>query len=127
MSQLTSTQSCAETDYIVPKNLAFSCARFMGLPAGFFGSNTGTTTSNHAYIYHGHSDAVYAVAWSHDSKRIASGSSDKTVQVWNATSGNHAYTYRGHTDTLTAIAWSPDDKYLVTAFSYTLAKISQVS
>ena len=23
---------------IVPKNLAFSCARFMGLPAGFFGS-----------------------------------------------------------------------------------------
>ncbi|WP_126554257.1 WD40 repeat domain-containing protein [Dictyobacter kobayashii] len=33
-------------------------------------------------MYSGHSDRVNALAWSPDSKRIASGSSDKTVQVW---------------------------------------------
>lgn len=35
-------------------------------------------------IYRGHTDVVEAVAWSHDSKRIASASDDKTVQVWEA-------------------------------------------
>jgi WD40 repeat protein len=36
------------------------------------------------YTYGGHSDSVNAVAWSPDGTRIASGSVDKTVQVWNA-------------------------------------------
>ena len=33
------------------------------------------------YIYPGHFDAVYAVPWSSDGRRIASGSGDQTVQV----------------------------------------------
>src|SRR5579884_2572818 len=37
--------------------------------------------------YSGHSAAVNAVAWSPDGKEIASGSSDSTVQVWDAASG----------------------------------------
>jgi WD domain, G-beta repeat len=36
------------------------------------------------YTYRGHSKAVHAVAWSPDGKRIASGSADHTVQVWDA-------------------------------------------
>jgi len=36
------------------------------------------------YTYRGHSSAVGAVAWSPDGKHIASGSIDKTVQVWEA-------------------------------------------
>ena len=32
----------------------------------------------------GHSDIVSAVAWSPDGRRIASGSKDQTVQVWQA-------------------------------------------
>ena len=39
---------------------------------------------------------VNAVAWSPDGQRIASGSNDKTVQVWNATDGGQVYTYKGH-------------------------------
>ena len=34
------------------------------------------------YTYSGHSDIVDGVAWSPDGKRIASGSVDQTVQVW---------------------------------------------
>jgi eukaryotic-like serine/threonine-protein kinase len=51
-------------------------------------------TGEHAYTYRGHADyywghftsgvSVYAVAWSPDGKRIASGGSDNTVQVWTA-------------------------------------------
>ena len=36
------------------------------------------------YTYRSHSDQVNAVAWSPDGKYIASGSWDKTVQVWKA-------------------------------------------
>jgi WD40 repeat protein len=37
---------------------------------------------SHVNIYRGHSDLVWTVAWSPDGTRIASGSADKTVQVW---------------------------------------------
>jgi len=41
---------------------------------------------NHSNIYtfSDHTADVNAVAWSPDGKRIASGSSDTTVQVWQA-------------------------------------------
>ncbi len=58
--------------------------------------------------YHGHTDAVYAVAWSPDRNRIASGSGDSTVQVWNATDGSNVFTYTGHTEIVNAVTWSPD-------------------
>jgi WD40 repeat protein len=35
----------------------------------------------------GHSDSVNSVAFSHDSARLASASSDRTVKIWDASSG----------------------------------------
>jgi WD40 repeat protein len=32
--------------------------------------------------YHGHTSAVFAVVWSPDGTRLASGGNDSTVQVW---------------------------------------------
>jgi len=66
--------------------------------------------SHPLYVYRRHSHWVKAVAWSPDDKRIASGSFDKTVQVWDATNGNHVFTYKGHSDRVKAVAWSPDGK-----------------
>ena len=40
--------------------------------------------------------------------RIASGSFDNTVQVWDAKTGKRLLTYRGHTNTVFSVAWSPD-------------------
>jgi len=38
----------------------------------------------HVLIYRGQSGLVWTVAWSPDGTHIASGSADKTVQVWRA-------------------------------------------
>ncbi|EFH82766.1 serine/threonine-protein kinase [Ktedonobacter racemifer] len=62
------------------------------------------------FTYQGHTDIVYAVAWSPDGKWIASGSADKTVQVWNTSDGSLAFTYQGHSNAVDAVAWSPDKK-----------------
>src|SRR6266516_4157963 len=71
------------------------------------------TASSHSkalYTYHGHFASVNAVAWSPDGKRIAAGSNDGTVQVWDAANGEHVFTYRGHADHVVTEAWSPDGK-----------------
>jgi TIR domain/WD domain, G-beta repeat len=60
------------------------------------------------YTYHGHSKNVDVVPWSPDGHRIASGSWDMTVQVWDASNGINVYTYHGHSDAVRAVAWSPD-------------------
>ena len=69
-----------------------------------------TLSPHPLYIYRGHSDFVNAVAWSPNGTRIASGSNDGTVQVWDASDGGHAYRYHGHTRKVTSVAWSPDGK-----------------
>ena len=46
--------------------------------------------------YHGHSDNVFAVAWSPGGEAIASGSRDRTVQVWHPLTGQTTTMYRGH-------------------------------
>src|SRR2546423_14381866 len=61
-------------------------------------------------LYHGHSDNVFAVAWSPDGQYIASGSRDTTVRLWHAATGTCEYVYRGHSYSLLSVAWSPDGR-----------------
>ena len=65
------------------------------------------------FVYQGHAYAVTAVAWSPDGQRIASGSADATVQVWDASNGADALVYRGHTYAVEGVAWSPAGKRIV--------------
>lgn len=57
------------------------------------------------YVYQGHHAAVTTVAWSRDGRYLASGSADRTVQVWQASTGALRATFRGHTSPVTALAW----------------------
>ncbi len=67
--------------------------------------------SSPTFVYTGHTDAVTAIAWSpNDWQYIASGSADKTVQIWG--SGNYNAPYgkqlssRKYSSPVTAVAWS---------------------
>ncbi|GHO63450.1 hypothetical protein KSC_023420 [Ktedonobacter sp. SOSP1-52] len=48
-----------------------------------------------SYVYRGHREKVIGVAWSPDSKRIASASEDGTLQVWDAVNGRQICSYQG--------------------------------
>ena len=53
--------------------------------------------------------AVYSVAFSPDGHRIASGSADTTVRLWDADTGQPiGEPLTGHTDTVYSVAFSPD-------------------
>jgi WD40 repeat protein len=71
------------------------------------------------YVYKGHSSFVFGLAWSPDSKRIASTGQDLTVQVWDATDGGHLFTHRGPTyfSFTTSVSWSPDGKRIASCVS----------
>ncbi len=58
--------------------------------------------------------AVWAVAWSPDGTKIASGG-DLTVQVWEAETGIRLLTYRGHKYWVGGVAWAPDSRFLASA------------
>ena len=55
-----------------------------------------------------HAEAVMAVAISPDGLRVASGSEDHTVKLWETSSGQLIRTLYGHTARVNAVAFSPD-------------------
>jgi WD40 repeat protein len=59
-------------------------------------------------------DWVQAVAWSPDSTRILTGSTDGTVRIWDAATAEPPHQLRDHTDWVQAVAWSPDSTRILT-------------
>ena len=75
--------------------------------------------------YRGHTMRVTSVAWSPNGTFIASGSLDKTVQVWPASSSNHAspIVYRGHSAGVRTVDWSPNSQHIVSGAEDTTVQI----
>lgn len=71
----------------------------------------------------GHSGQVSSVAFSPDSKLIASGSWDNTIKIWDAATGVQLRALNGHTNSVTSVAFSPDGKLLASASMDYTAKI----
>ena len=63
----------------------------------------------------GHGRHVFSIAFNGDGSKLASGSVDETVKIWDATvmaDSTNSITLSGHTDFVRAVAFSPDDTKL---------------
>lgn len=60
----------------------------------------------------GHSFHIFSVAFSPDVKRLASGSGDGTIRIWEVPSGRETHTLDVHTDSVNAVAFSPTGERL---------------
>jgi WD40 repeat protein len=58
---------------------------------------------------------VMSVAFSHDSKLLASASADNTAKVWDATTGACQQTLKGHNGWVNSVAFPHDSKLLASA------------
>ena len=61
-----------------------------------------------AKSFSGHEADVYTVAVSPDNTKLATGSFDKTVRLWDVASGKTIAIYRGHEGKVMCVAFSPD-------------------
>ncbi|EWZ77293.1 hypothetical protein FOWG_18286 [Fusarium oxysporum f. sp. lycopersici MN25] len=55
---------------------------------------------------------VTLVVFSHDSKRVASASPEKTIQIWNTETGECERVLEGHSDWVNSVVFSHDSKWV---------------
>ena len=65
----------------------------------------------------GHMTDVRSVAFSPNSKAIVSGSSDRTVRLWDLAGQPIGEPFKGHTDTINSVAFSPDGQTILSGSS----------
>nr|VFJ48490.1 MAG: WD40 repeat [Candidatus Kentron sp. FW] len=74
--------------------------------------DTSLQTGKSLQILRGHTDQIYAVAFSPDRERLVTGSLDHRLRLWDG-DGNPVKVLAGHTDKVRAAAFTPDGKYLL--------------
>jgi WD40 repeat protein len=72
-----------------------------------------------------HEGPVWALGWNKDGSRLASGSDDSTVRIWEA--AGQTRVLQGHSGPVHGIAWKPDGTQLVTASWDKTAKVWDAS
>jgi len=75
------------------------------------------TADDKPLILKGHTDSAFAVAFSPDGQRIASGSFDKTIKIWDAAEGKELLTLKGHTLPVVSVVYEPDGRHVISAAS----------
>jgi eukaryotic-like serine/threonine-protein kinase len=60
----------------------------------------------------GHAEAVLSLAYSPDGSRLASGSDDRSVRIWDTSDYSALVSLRGHRDQVQTVLWSADGERL---------------
>ncbi|MEQ1839613.1 MAG: AAA family ATPase, partial [Verrucomicrobiales bacterium] len=74
-----------------------------------------------------HEDGVSSVAFSSDGTRLASGSEDAKVKLWDVATGEEDATLSGHTSGVTSVAFSPDGTRLASGSEDAKVKLWDVA
>jgi WD40 repeat protein len=75
----------------------------------------------------GHSKVVTSVSWNHDSSKIASGSDDKTINIWDSGNGELLNTLEGHLNRVNSVSWNHDGTKIVSGSGDKTIKIWDAS
>ncbi|MDM3859648.1 MAG: ribosome assembly protein 4 [Aphanizomenon gracile PMC644.10] len=75
----------------------------------------------------GHESKVWSVGFSTDGKKLASGSEDKTIKIWDVTTGKVLNTLKGHESWVRSVGFSPDGKKLASGSEDKTIKIWDVT
>ena len=68
-------------------------------------------------VLHNYESNLLKCSWSPDSKRVAAGSSDKFVYVWDAVTGSLAYKLPGHKGSVNEVVFHPDEPIIASCSS----------
>jgi WD40 repeat protein len=74
-------------------------------------------------VLRGHDGEVRGVAWSPDSRRLATGLTDRTVRIWEAESGTEIIVIGAHAKAVESVSWSPDGRRIASASQDETARV----
>lgn len=105
--------------HAIPGNKALSWSMNGKYIAAATGAGVSVWDASNGSLITNYNVGAITLAFSPDSERIATSSSDKTVQIWQTTTGAHLLTYNGHNTAngvpVHSLSWSPDSKQIVSA------------
>ncbi|MER7538337.1 trypsin-like peptidase domain-containing protein [Streptomyces sp. NPDC097704] len=109
----TRSDTLSDTNPELSALLAIQAYRTSPTPESLASLRSSATLPLHRRWF-GHTNLVNSMAFSPDGKTLATGSSDKTVRLWDVATGKTRAVLKGHTDTVTAVAASPDGSTFAT-------------
>ncbi len=75
----------------------------------------------------GHSDSIWAIAFSPDSTKLVSGSSDRTIKIWDTQTGQCLKTLYEHTRPILSVAFSPNNEIIASCGGHSVIKIWDIT